>query len=37
MDLKFMLMKTDFEGPDKEDVTLTINPMVMGIGLGFQF
>jgi hypothetical protein len=28
-------MQTDFEGPQKEQIKLSIHPTAMGIGLGF--
>lgn len=37
LDVKFMLLKTDFEGPNKETVKLSVDPTVIGVGLGFQF
>ena len=37
LDLKSVLMQTEFEGPDKENVTLHIDPAVVGIGVGFAF
>jgi len=35
LDIKFIRMKTDFEGPQKEQIRLSIHPTAMGIGLGF--
>ncbi len=35
LDIKFIRMKTDFEGPQKEQIKLSIHPTAMGIGLGF--
>lgn len=35
LDIKFIRMKTDFEGPQKEQIELSIHPTAMGIGLGF--
>ncbi len=36
IDLKFLFVKTDWEGPDKKEVSLKIHPTVLGIGLGFE-
>ncbi|NLP11908.1 OmpW family protein, partial [bacterium] len=36
LDIKFIRMKTDFEGWQKEQIELSIHPTAMGIGLGFK-
>lgn len=36
LDIKFMRMKTDFEGRQKEQIELSIHPTALGIGLGFK-
>ncbi len=36
-DMKFLFMETDFEGPVKETVKMSIDPTTLGLGLGFRF
>ncbi len=36
IDAKFLRVQTDWEGPDKEEVSLKIHPTMLGIGLAFE-
>lgn len=37
LDIKFIRMKTDFEGRQKEQIELSIHPTALGVGLGFKW